>query len=167
MNPTLFRASYAFLRESQTAELAALRTTAKAVRANPAVPEDEAEKVEAALRRMESREVERTRRERDEGALRGWKKDERGKRGEGKKSFWLKKCTSLPFGPCALGRAATLTRARFPLPPAADQKAVLLKAKYDTLAVDKKGLRKAVEKRRRKTVQQDKKLLPAARRSAA
>lgn len=94
VNPTLFRASYGFLREQQTSELAALRQTAKAARTNPAVSEEDAEKVEAALRRMESREVERTRRERDEGALRGWKKDERGKREEGKKGFWLKKGAS-------------------------------------------------------------------------
>ncbi|KAL8287420.1 hypothetical protein RQP46_003278 [Phenoliferia psychrophenolica] len=140
VNPTLFRASYSFLRDAQTAELTALRATAKSVRSNPLVAEEEAEKVEAALRRMESREVERTRRERDEKALRGWNKEEMGKRTEGKKEFWLKK---------------------------ADKKAVLLKAKYDTLAADKKGLRKAVEKRRRKTVQQDKKLLPSNRRSAA
>ena len=94
MNPTLFRASYSFLRDAQTAELTALRATAKSVRSNPVVPEEEAEKVEAALRRMESREVERTKRERDEKALRGWKKEEMGKRGEGKKEFWLKKGAS-------------------------------------------------------------------------
>lgn len=49
------------------------------------------------------------------------------------------------------------------LPISADQKAVLLKAKYDTLSKDKKQLRKAVEKKRRKTVQSDKKLMPAKR----
>ena len=40
---------------------------------------------------------------------------------------------------------------------------MLLKAKYDTLSKDKKQLRKAVEKKRRKTVQSDKKLMPAKR----
>lgn len=45
----------------------------------------------------------------------------------------------------------------------ADQKAVLLKAKFDVLAQDKKALRKTVEKHRRKTANKDKKLLPNRR----
>ncbi|KAK4703840.1 ribosomal RNA-processing protein 36, partial [Phenoliferia sp. Uapishka_3] len=175
-SPTLFKNSYSFLRDSQTSELEALRKTAKLVRGNVAVDEAEKEKVEKALMRMESREVERGRRERDEGALRGWKKEERTKRDSGKKEFWLKKCQLfLALG--RLSRVLLLTSRRLPfsfpfVPPSfpfltADQKAILLKAKYETLAQDKKGLRKAVEKKRRKTVQQDKKLLPAQRRSAA
>lgn len=45
----------------------------------------------------------------------------------------------------------------------ADQRAVVLKAKYEALSKDKKVLRKAVEKKRRKTTQQDKRLIPSTR----
>lgn len=94
--PDLFRNSYSFLAAAQTAELEALRKTATAARRNAALPEEDKEKIEAALVRMESREVTRKNKERDEGALKGWKKEEAGKREAGKKEFYLKKC-ECPF----------------------------------------------------------------------
>lgn len=55
------------------------------------LPEEEKEKIEAALTRMESREVARRTKERESDALTAWKKEEAKKRGDGKKEFYLKK----------------------------------------------------------------------------
>ena len=60
------------------------------------LPEEEKEKIEAALTRMESREVSRRTKERESDALTAWKKEEAKKRGDGKKEFYLKKGS-----PCA------------------------------------------------------------------
>ncbi|KAM0748156.1 DUF947-domain-containing protein [Meredithblackwellia eburnea MCA 4105] len=133
VNPSLFRQSYSFLASSQSAELASLRTLA----ANPKLASEERDRVEATLRRMESREVERRKRDLEERAVGEWKREERRKREQqGKKGFWLKD---------------------------SDKKALILKARFDALKDDKKGLRKAVEKKRRKTAQRDKKNMPSLR----
>lgn len=56
------------------------------------LPEEDKEKIEAALMRMESREVARRTKEREGDALKEWKKVEEKKREGGKKEFYLKKC---------------------------------------------------------------------------
>lgn len=147
--PDLFRSSYAFLADAQTSELATLKKTAAAARKNVVLPQEEKDKIEAALTRMESREVARRTKEREGDALKDWKKAEEKKRGDGKKEFYLKKGTSFSVS-CPLTRPG-------------DQKAVILQAKYDALSQDKKLLRKTVEKKRRKTGQQEKKLMPDKR----
>jgi hypothetical protein len=45
----------------------------------------------------------------------------------------------------------------------AEKKQVVLKAKFDELSQDKKTLRKAIERKRKKTSQKEKKLLPNRR----
>lgn len=55
------------------------------------LPEEEKERIEAALVRMETREVVRKKKALEGTALREWKREEEKKRGEGKKEFWLKK----------------------------------------------------------------------------
>jgi hypothetical protein len=93
--PDLFRTGYTFLAAAQTTELETLRKTAIAARKNPVLPDEEKEKIEAALTRMESREVSRKTKEREGEAMKKWKKDEAQKREGGKKEFYLKKCESL------------------------------------------------------------------------
>ncbi|SGY15065.1 BQ5605_C013g07230 [Microbotryum silenes-dioicae] len=131
----LFSRSYGFLVDQQTAELEALRKTVALVRKKGG-SEEEKERMEDALQRMESREISRKNKARDQEALRAWKKEELEKRQQGKQAFHLK---------------------------SAERKALLLKAKFDVLAQDKKQLRKTIEKKRKKTAQKDKKLLPQKR----
>ena len=57
------------------------------------LPEEEKEKIEAALVRAQSREVVRRTKEREGEALREWKRDEEKKVEGGKKKFYLKKST--------------------------------------------------------------------------
>ena len=61
------------------------------------LPEEEKEKIENALNRMQSRQVMKRTKERESDALRDWKKEEEKKRGEGKKEFYLKKGSSWRF----------------------------------------------------------------------
>lgn len=124
------------------------------------LPEEEKEAIENALTKMESKEVSRRTKDREGAAMREWKKEENKKRESGKKEFYLKK--SEYFRSFCMCSRQDLT-ASTPIFFIADQKAVFLKAKYDTLSTDKKSLRKAVEKKRRKTDQKDKKLLPNQR----
>ncbi|SCZ87407.1 BZ3500_MvSof-1268-A1-R1_Chr2-2g04873 [Microbotryum saponariae] len=131
----LFSRSYGFLADQQTAELEALRKTVALARKKGG-SEEEKERMEDALQRMESREISRKNKARDQEALRAWKKEELEKRQQGKQAFHLK---------------------------SAERKALLLKAKFDVLAQDKKQLRKTIEKKRKKTAQKDKKLLPQRR----
>ncbi|KAM0786683.1 hypothetical protein ACM66B_002128 [Microbotryomycetes sp. NB124-2] len=132
----LFKSSYGFLADRQSQELDELRKTAAAARKNRLLPQEEKDKIEAALIRVQSREATRKSKERDDEALKAWKRDEQQKRKEGKKEFYLKD---------------------------ADKKKLQLKAKYDDLSQDKKQLRKAIEKKRRKLSQKDKKLMPNRR----
>ncbi|KDE07390.1 hypothetical protein MVLG_02257 [Microbotryum lychnidis-dioicae p1A1 Lamole] len=131
----LFSRSYGFLVDQQTAEVEALRKTVALARKKGG-SEEEKERMEDALQRMESREISRKNKARDQEALRAWKKEELEKRQQGKQAFHLK---------------------------SAERKALLLKAKFDVLAQDKKQLRKTIEKKRKKTAQKDKKLLPQRR----
>jgi ribosomal RNA-processing protein 36 len=74
-----------------------LRKTAVKARKNAQVPEEEKEKIEDSLRRMENRLVERKRKEREQGAMKEWKKEEKEKRQQGKGAFYLKEGQSLNF----------------------------------------------------------------------
>ena len=64
------------------------------------LPEEEKEKIEAALVRMQSREVARKTKEREGDALRDWKKEEEKKVEGGKKKFYLKKSESEAYCSC-------------------------------------------------------------------
>lgn len=90
MNPELFQRSYSFLSGSLEKEVETLRQTAVKARKNAQLPEAEKEKIEDSLRRMENRLVERKRKEREQAALKGWKKEEKAKREQGKGAFYLK-----------------------------------------------------------------------------
>ena len=90
-NPALFSNSYNFLNDAAQKELQTMRETAKKARKSQILPEEDKEEIEAALRRMESKELARKNKEREARALKEWKKEEEKKRGEGKKEFFLKK----------------------------------------------------------------------------
>ncbi|KWU41264.1 DUF947-domain-containing protein [Rhodotorula sp. JG-1b] len=142
VNKDLFRKSYSFLAEQHQQELETMRKTAAAARKNRQLPQEEKDRIDEALRRMENREVTRKNKDLQEEAMRQWKKEEADKRKEGKKAFFLKECT-------------------FPFPRDTRQpaKKLFLKAKYDDLAQDKRKLHKAMDKKRRKTSQKEKKLM--------
>lgn len=89
--PDLFSTSYSFLSQSQASELEQLKKTAAAARKNQLLPQEEKDRIEEALQRMQSREVSRKQKERDAEALRTWKREEQNKRKEGKKEFHLKR----------------------------------------------------------------------------
>ena len=142
-----------------------MKKTALAARKNHMLPQEEKDAIEDALTRMTSREVSRKNKEREAEALRKWKKEEEEKRKGGKKEWHLKKCESPPSLPRAILQVPSLTLMGLLCPPhsSADQKSVLLRAKFDLLQADKKQLRKTVEKKRRKVANKDKKLLPNKR----
>ncbi|GAA5985183.1 hypothetical protein JCM10908_002558 [Rhodotorula pacifica] len=136
VNKDLFRKSYSFLADQHQQELETMRKTAAAARKNRQLPQEEKDRIDEALRRMENREVTRKNRDLQEEAMRQWKKEEADKRKEGKKAFFLKE---------------------------SEKKKLFLKAKYDDLAQDKRKLHKAMDKKRRKTSQKEKKLMPKSR----
>ncbi|GAA5869329.1 hypothetical protein JCM16303_000431 [Sporobolomyces ruberrimus] len=136
VNQELFNRSYSFLSGSLEKEVETLRKTAVKARKNAQVPEEEKEKIEDSLRRMENRLVERKRKEREQGAMKEWKKEEKEKRQQGKGAFYLKE---------------------------AEKKKLFLKAKFDELSQDKRKLSKAMDKKRRKTSQKEKKQMPRIR----
>ncbi|KAG0660917.1 rRNA biogenesis protein rrp36 [Rhodotorula mucilaginosa] len=136
VNKDLFRKSYSFLAEQHQQELETMRKTAAAARKNRQLPQEEKDRIDEALRRMENREVTRKNKDLQEEAMRQWKKEEADKRKEGKKAFFLKE---------------------------SEKKKLFLKAKYDDLAQDKRKLHKAMDKKRRKTSQKEKKLMPKSR----
>ncbi|GAA5938272.1 uncharacterized protein JCM15063_000687 [Sporobolomyces koalae] len=140
VNSELFNRSYSFLSGSLEKEVATLRATAVKARKNTQLPEEEKEKIEDSLRRMENRLVERKRKDREQGALKEWKKEEKEKRQQGKGAFYLKE---------------------------ADKKKLYLKAKFDELSQDKRKLSKAMDKKRRKTSQKEKKQMPRIRPGAS
>jgi ribosomal RNA-processing protein 36 len=69
-----------------------MRKTAAAARKNRQLPQEEKDRIDEALRRMENREVTRKNKDLQEEAMRQWKKEEADKRKEGKKAFFLKEC---------------------------------------------------------------------------
>lgn len=96
VNKDLFRKSYSFLAEQHQQELETMRKTAAAARKNRQLPQEEKDRIDEALRRMENREVTRKNKDLQEEAMRQWKKEEADKRKEGKKAFFLKECM-FPF----------------------------------------------------------------------
>jgi ribosomal RNA-processing protein 36 len=92
VNKDLFRKSYSFLAEQHQQELETMRKTAAAARKNRQLPQEEKDRIDEALRRMENREVTRKNKDLQEEAMRQWKKEEADKRKEGKKAFFLKEC---------------------------------------------------------------------------
>ncbi len=87
-----------------------MRETAKKARKSQILPEEDKEEIEAALRRMESKELARKNKEREARALKDWKKEEHQKRGEGKKEFYLKKGQSQGARVASGGGGGGLTR---------------------------------------------------------
>ncbi|GAA5861700.1 hypothetical protein JCM5353_000545 [Sporobolomyces roseus] len=136
VNPELFARSYGFLSGSLQSELDTLRQTAAKARKNPLLPAEDLERIEDSLSRMENRFVERKRKEREQAAMKDWKKEEKEKRKEGKGAFYLKET---------------------------EKKKLFLKAKFDELSQDKRKLGKAMDKKRRKTSQKEKKQMPRTR----
>ncbi|GAA6018916.1 hypothetical protein JCM10207_009194 [Rhodosporidiobolus poonsookiae] len=132
----LFKNSYGFLADQQQAELDTMRKTVATARKKRNVPGETLEELEETLRRMENREVTRRNREREADAMSRWKKEEKEKQKGGKKAFHLKNSA---------------------------KKELFNKAKYEELAQDKRKLHKAMDKKRRKTAQKEKKLMPNAR----
>jgi len=96
VNPQLFKQSYGFLADKQRAELDTMRKTAEQARKNRTLPQEEKDRIEEALKRMENREVTRRMKEREQEAIKSWKKEEQDKRAQGKKAFYLKECASSP-----------------------------------------------------------------------
>jgi len=98
----------------------------------------EVERLTLAVKRAES-SVNRAKRERvEQNALSTMEKEERQKRQEGKKPYWLKD---------------------------AEKKKLLLKARYDAVAADggKRAVKKVIEKRRKKLSQSETKSRPFSR----
>ncbi|TNY20443.1 hypothetical protein DMC30DRAFT_416996 [Rhodotorula diobovata] len=136
VNPQLFKQSYGFLADKQRAELDTMRKTAEQARKNRTLPQEEKDRIEEALKRMENREVTRRMKEREQEAIKSWKKEEQDKRAQGKKAFYLKE---------------------------SERKKLFLKAKFDELSTDKRKLHKAIDKKRKKTAQKEKKAMPNMR----
>ncbi|GAA5995895.1 uncharacterized protein JCM10292_004812 [Rhodotorula paludigena] len=136
VNPALFKQSYGFLADQQRAELDTMRKTVAAAKRDRKVSQDERDRLEDALRRMENREVTRRNKEREQEAMRQWKKEEKDKQAQGKKAFYLKE---------------------------SERKKLYLKAKFDELSTDKRKLHKAMDKKRKKTAQKEKKAMPNTR----
>ncbi|KAI0304684.1 hypothetical protein BC826DRAFT_1100487 [Russula brevipes] len=141
-----FRNHYHFLSDMRNGELTALRDNVKRARKLVASsprhlrPEREAEveRLTLAVKRAES-SVNKDKRERvQQEALSAMTKEERNKRQHGKKAFWLKN---------------------------ADKKKLLLKAQYDAMAAQggKRAVKKAIEKRRKKSSQKETKSRPFSR----
>lgn len=157
VNKDLFSKSYSFLPELFSSELSTLKATlaklkkAEATQAGPkakseaalAIREERA-KVEAALRRAEGLAGERERRAREDSVKGKIKRENKERVEQGKLPFYPKK---------------------------REVKQLVLKDKYDRLAGGKEGervggkergqLKKALERRRRKNAQKEKKSLPA------
>ncbi|GAA5973217.1 hypothetical protein JCM11641_006329 [Rhodosporidiobolus odoratus] len=132
----LFKNSYGFLADQQRAELETLRKTYAQAKKKRNVPAEAMEELEESLKRMENRDVTRRNKEREQEALSKWKKQEKEKQKEGKRAFHLKDSA---------------------------KKELFAKAKYEELSQDKRKLHKAMDKKRRKIGQKEKKLMPNAR----
>ncbi|GAA6039237.1 hypothetical protein JCM8097_003220 [Rhodosporidiobolus ruineniae] len=132
----LFKNSYGFLVDKQRAELDEMRKTVAAAKKKRNIPPDTMLELEESLRRMENREVTRRTKEREQEAVAKWKREEKAKQKEGKKAFHLKNSA---------------------------KKELFAKAKFDELSQDKRKLHKAMDKKRKKMGQKEKKLMPNAR----
>ncbi|KAH9065949.1 hypothetical protein EDB87DRAFT_1554613 [Lactarius vividus] len=145
-DPTKFRSHYDFLSDMRHGELKTLRENLKRARklltSSPRDlrPEREAEveRLALAVKRGES-SVNKDKREKvEQEALGAIAKEERDKRREGKKAYWLKN---------------------------AEKKKLLLKARYDAVAEEggKRAVKKIVQRKRRKLSQNETKSRPFSR----
>ncbi|GAA5864381.1 hypothetical protein JCM8547_005804 [Rhodosporidiobolus lusitaniae] len=132
----LFKNSYGFLADAQRQELEKVRATYAAAKKKRNIDPEVLLELEETMRKMENREVNRRNKNREQEALSKWKKEERAKQKEGKKAFHLKSSA---------------------------KKDLFAKAKYEELSQDKRKLHKAMDKKRKKLGQKEKKLMPNAR----
>ncbi|KAG9125149.1 rRNA biogenesis protein rrp36 [Ceratobasidium sp. 392] len=135
-----FSRAYSFLPELQKSEAATLRESLAKARKQRAAPET-IDKLERALKRAESA-LERARREeREREVLAKAKKEEKAKRQEGKGAWFLKK---------------------------SEKRNMLLQAKFDDLAASggQNAVRKAIDKRKKKLTQKEKKARPFSKAQA-
>jgi len=137
-NPDLFEKSYSFLSEARTFEIQSLREALenKKKGGSGGLSATERERMQNALKRLESQEEARKAEHRKKEVERGWKAEERKKRNEGKRAWYLKD---------------------------ADKKKLFLEDKFSQLSGDKRKLRKTIEKKQRKIAQREKKAMPPPR----
>jgi ribosomal RNA-processing protein 36 len=86
IDPNRFTQNYSFLSSYRTSEISALKTAIRA----PKTPAEEKEKLQTALKRMESRRQAEEAREREREVVREHRRGERERVKEGKKPFFLK-----------------------------------------------------------------------------
>lgn len=119
--------------------------------------EEETRRAEQALKRAESNVQRLEREERERRVLAKVRKDEREKQEEGKKGWWMKDGESLLSNPPALFLHAYL------LPSVATKRALMNKARFEDLESKggKQAVKKALEKKKRKVAQKEKKARPS------
>ncbi|KAF8609567.1 DUF947-domain-containing protein [Ceratobasidium sp. AG-I] len=129
-----FSRAYSFLPELQRTEAVTLRASLAKARKQRA-PFETIDKLERALKHAESALEKARREEREREALTKVKKEEREKRGEGKGAWYMKQ---------------------------SEKRSVLLQAKFDDLAAHggQNAVRKAIDKRKKKVAQKEKKARP-------
>ncbi|KAG9100138.1 rRNA biogenesis protein rrp36 [Ceratobasidium sp. 370] len=132
--------AYSFLPELQKSEAAALHASLAKARKQRAAPET-IDKLERALKRAESAVERAKREEREREVLAKAKKEEEAKRKEGKRAWFLKK---------------------------SEKRDLLLQAKFDDLAASggQNAVRKAIDKRKKKLAQKEKKARPFSKAQA-
>ncbi|CEH13442.1 Uncharacterized conserved protein [Ceraceosorus bombacis] len=170
-NKALFKASYGFLRDVQASEVGDLKTTLSRLNRlerNHAGPKarseraleirEEKRRVEEALRRAEGLENERKRREREDAVLGGYKREQRERKRAGGKTYHLTD---------AAKRALILQDkyARLSGGKGANATPVGGRGVGDASAApagnaDRSALRKALERRRKKNAQKERKEMP-------
>ncbi|KAG9078129.1 rRNA biogenesis protein rrp36 [Ceratobasidium sp. UAMH 11750] len=135
-----FANAYSFLPELQKSEAATLRASLAKARKQRAAPET-IDKLERALKRAESAVEHAKREEREQEVLAKAKKEEKAKREEGKGAWFLKK---------------------------SEKRKLLLQAKFDDLAASggQNAVRKAIDKRKKKLAQKEKKARPFSKAQA-
>lgn len=103
LNQEVFDKSYSFLNDRQASEIASLRaevTQAKSKKGRQHVSEEDREAMEKRLQSLESRAERQQRQRKDKDQVKARKESERKQRAEGKKPYFLKKCTLRVFGRC-------------------------------------------------------------------
>ncbi|QRV91436.1 hypothetical protein RhiJN_19454 [Ceratobasidium sp. AG-Ba] len=135
-----FAKSYSFIPELQQNEAASLQASLAKARKQRADP-DTIDKLERALKRAESAVERAKREERERQVLAKVKKEEKAKREEGKGAWYLKK---------------------------SEKRNMLLQAKFDELATagGQNAVRKAIDKRKKKIAQKEKKARPFSKTQA-
>ncbi|MBW0467230.1 hypothetical protein O181_006945 [Austropuccinia psidii MF-1] len=135
VNQELYERSFSFLKPQKQAEIEELRQKLKKAK-KAHVNESEVKKLELDLHRIENQEVQNQKLEREKEALKRWKADEKAKRKEGKGAFYLKR---------------------------KDKKELILADRYQYLSQDKRKLKKAIERKQKKTGAKEKKMMPIKR----